>query len=121
MSIKALFSSAVVVLAIAGNVQATIFGDATFYFPGTQPGACGEFKGPHGTADLIVALDPTQYAGGSNCFRNIGIHHNNKYVKATVVDLCPSCSPGSIDLSPQTFSRLESLDVGMMKVKWSFV
>ncbi|EPQ53840.1 hypothetical protein GLOTRDRAFT_131169 [Gloeophyllum trabeum ATCC 11539] len=38
----------------------------------------------------------------------------------TVVDLRPSCAPGSIDLSPAAFSALASLGAGRVEVDWVF-
>ena len=43
-----------------------------------------------------------------------------KFVDATVVDLCPGCASGSIDLSPGAFQQLASLDAGRIQVTWDF-
>ena len=46
---------------------------------------------------------------------------NGKSVDATVVDLCPDCASGSIDLSPGAFNQLASPDTGRIHVDWNFV
>ncbi|KAI0640559.1 RlpA-like double-psi beta-barrel-protein domain-containing protein-containing protein [Trametes meyenii] len=101
---------------LASSVQA-FTGDATFFFPGL--GACGR---TNKNSDLIVALNPVEYAKGANCFRNIDVHYKGKSVRATVVDLCPSCADGSIDLSPAAFDKLAPESVGRLHgVQWNFV
>ncbi|KAI0745534.1 RlpA-like double-psi beta-barrel-protein domain-containing protein-containing protein [Earliella scabrosa] len=90
---------------------------ATYYFPNGGIGACGA---PSQNTDLVVALSPNQYAGGANCWRHIGVHYQGRFVDATVVDLCPSCPSGSIDLSPAAFTRLASVDAGRIQVSWDY-
>ncbi|KAI0779649.1 RlpA-like double-psi beta-barrel-protein domain-containing protein-containing protein [Fomes fomentarius] len=116
MSFKAVF--AVVFAAVAVNAApATFFGDATWYTPNGGIGACGA---PNQNTDFVVALSADQYAGGANCWRHIGIHYQDRFVDATVVDLCPGCASGSIDLSPVTFEQLASLDAGRIQVSWDY-
>ncbi len=43
-----------------------------------------------------------------------------QWVDATIGDLCPGCSSGSIDLSPSAFQQLASLDAGRIQVSWDF-
>ncbi|KAI0078594.1 hypothetical protein K474DRAFT_1706323 [Panus rudis PR-1116 ss-1] len=100
----------------AAPAAVKLTGDATFFEPGL--GACGAFSSPN---DLIVALSPSDYAGGSHCFRHILVNWQGRTVDATVVDLCPSCNPGSIDLSPAAFQQLASLNAGRLTgVNWNF-
>lgn len=44
----------------------------------------------------------------------------DRFVDATVVDLCPGCASGSIDLSPVTFEQLATLDAGRIQVSWDY-
>ncbi|CAL1698873.1 unnamed protein product [Somion occarium] len=106
-----------IVLASAYIGSAVAFtGDATFFDPGL--GACGAINNAN---DFIVALSPSEYAGGAHCFQRIFVTYQGRSVDATVVDLCPGCGPGSIDLSPAAFSQLASLDVGRIHgVNWNF-
>ncbi|KAI0640560.1 RlpA-like double-psi beta-barrel-protein domain-containing protein-containing protein [Trametes meyenii] len=95
-------------------------GDATFYHPqaGGQAGACGSHNKD---SELVVALNPTQYAKGAHCFNHISVHYKGKSVDAKVVDLCPGCGDGSIDLSPAAFKKLAPESVGRLHgVKWNF-
>ncbi|KAI0780374.1 RlpA-like double-psi beta-barrel-protein domain-containing protein-containing protein, partial [Trametes elegans] len=81
-------------------------------------GACGGFSK---NSDRVVALNSAQYAGGSHCGHKIRINHLGKSIDATVVDECPSCGHGGIDLSPGAFGQLAALDVGVLPVTWRFV
>ncbi|KAI0674960.1 RlpA-like double-psi beta-barrel-protein domain-containing protein-containing protein [Trametes maxima] len=118
MSFKAILSSVLLVLAASAAPSATAYsGDATYYYPNGGTGACGA---PSQNTDLVVALSADQYAGGSNCWRHIGVHYQGKFVDATVVDLCPGCASGSIDLSPSAFERLAPLDAGRIHVTWNY-
>ncbi|RPD78200.1 hypothetical protein L226DRAFT_480878 [Lentinus tigrinus ALCF2SS1-7] len=111
----AVLAAAVTVSAVPASADFT--GDATWYTPNGGLGACGA---PSQNSDLVVALSADQYAGGSNCWRHIGVHYQGKFVDATVVDLCPGCASGSIDLSPGAFKKLANQDVGRIQVTWNY-
>ncbi|KAI1122162.1 RlpA-like double-psi beta-barrel-protein domain-containing protein-containing protein [Nemania abortiva] len=91
----------------------TYTGDITYYQPGL--GACGE---TNSDSEAVVAMSPSQYTG--NCGKYITITKNGKTAKAKVVDKCPSCASGSIDVSSTVFQSLVDLSVGRTTVSWSF-
>ncbi|KAJ8132701.1 hypothetical protein O1611_g920 [Lasiodiplodia mahajangana] len=88
-------------------------GDITYYQPGL--GACGE---TNSDSEAVVALSPSQYNG--NCGKSITITKDGKTAKAKVVDKCPSCASGAIDVSSTVFQSLADLSVGRTTVSWSF-
>ncbi|KAI0185740.1 barwin-like endoglucanase [Xylaria flabelliformis] len=88
-------------------------GDITYYQPGL--GACGE---TNSDSDAVVAMSPSQYIG--NCGKSITITKDGKTAKAKVVDKCPACASGSIDVSSTVFQSLVDLSVGRTTVTWSF-
>ncbi|KAG9091312.1 hypothetical protein FRC06_000611 [Ceratobasidium sp. 370] len=45
---------------------------------------------------------------------------NGKTTTAKVVDTCPSCGSGDLDLSPAAFKKLGSLSTGVLSVSWDF-
>ncbi|OBZ68318.1 Papain inhibitor [Grifola frondosa] len=91
-------------------------GQATYFEPGL--GACGAYSQP---TDLIVALSPSEYVGGAHCYQHIGVNYNGNFVDATVVDECPGCASGSIDLSPSAFEQLAPLSAGRLYgVSWNY-
>ncbi|KAI1077043.1 barwin-like endoglucanase [Whalleya microplaca] len=96
-------------------------GDMTYYTPGL--GACG---GTNNENDHIVALAPAQYGNDANpnnaavCGKNINIHYNGKTASAKVVDKCPGCASGSIDVAPSVFTELANESQGRVQVTWEF-
>ncbi|TFK51103.1 hypothetical protein OE88DRAFT_1660412 [Heliocybe sulcata] len=95
----------------------TYHGRGTWFNVGL--GNCGKYNKD---SDLIVALDTATYNSGSHCDKHITIVNtkNGKKAKAMVRDSCPSCGTGSIDMSPALFKHLDSLDTGVISVKWWF-
>ncbi|KAI3325943.1 RlpA-like double-psi beta-barrel-protein domain-containing protein-containing protein [Xylariaceae sp. AK1471] len=93
--------------------SASLTGDITYYEPGL--GACGW---TNSDSEYVVALSPSQYSG--NCGKTITITKDGKKVGAKVVDLCPGCASGAIDVSSTTFKQLVDLSVGRTTCTWFF-
>ncbi|TGJ82238.1 hypothetical protein E0Z10_g6514 [Xylaria hypoxylon] len=91
----------------------TFTGDITYYQPGL--GACGE---TNSDSENVVAMSPTEYQG--NCGKTITITKDGKTATAKVVDKCPSCASGAIDVSSVVFQSLADMSVGRTTVSWSF-
>ncbi|KAI4518372.1 hypothetical protein K523DRAFT_365690 [Schizophyllum commune Tattone D] len=93
-------------------------GAATWYYTETgNAGACGAYSK---NSDPVVALPYSVWNNGAHCWQHIGIWYGNKWVDATVVDLCPSCEGYHIDLSPGAFTQLASQDTGLIQVYWNW-
>jgi len=95
-------------------------GRMTFYDVGL--GACG---GTNYAAQFVVALNSAQFGGyavypGPNCFKNIVIEYNGKQVGAQIVDECPTCGFGDLDLSRGLFSQFASEGDGVFYATWWF-
>jgi len=106
-------------------VGQTFQGAGTFFTP--TIGACG---GTNSANDMVVALnhaqfDPSSPGGNSNkntlCGTQVSITFGGKSVVATIVDECPDCGFGALDMSPAVFKQLANLSVGVISVKWSFL
>ncbi|KAI0883774.1 barwin-like endoglucanase [Annulohypoxylon maeteangense] len=114
--------TALATAALAATQALAYSGDMTYYAPGL--GACGKYNNQN---DHIVALAPAQYGYDANpnnakvCGKKIKISYGGKSATATVVDKCPECLSGSIDVSPAVFKQLASLDKGRVKVTWNYV
>ncbi|KAA1470599.1 hypothetical protein DENSPDRAFT_879826 [Dentipellis sp. KUC8613] len=108
-----LFASVLTVL--GGPIEKRNSGRGTYYAVGL--GACGVTNNDN---QAIVALNTADYAGGAHCGQTISITANGKTHSAQVMDLCPGCAPGGIDMSPSLFESFASLDVGVLQVQWSF-
>ncbi|GAB1524857.1 hypothetical protein RhiTH_008013 [Rhizoctonia solani] len=90
-------------------------GDATWFYPGL--GACG---GTNNQWEHVVALNAPQWNGGGNCWRSITIQAYGKQVPAAIVDQCPGCAWGSLDLAPALFQQFTGLDTGRFQITWWF-
>ncbi|WVW80293.1 hypothetical protein I302_102271 [Kwoniella bestiolae CBS 10118] len=97
----------------------TYSGTGTFYYTGL--GACGQYSKD---SDFMVALNSAQYGGGypgPQCFKGITIQANGKTVSGvTIMDECPTCGYGSLDLSPGLFTQFASEDAGVISITWWF-
>ncbi|KAI0839497.1 RlpA-like double-psi beta-barrel-protein domain-containing protein-containing protein [Hypoxylon sp. FL0890] len=92
-------------------------GDLTYFTPGL--GSCGW---TNTESDMVVALSPAQYElDPKACGKTIQIHAGNKTTTAKVVDKCPPCAVGSIDVSPTVFQHIAPLTVGRTHVEWDYV
>lgn len=86
-------------------------------------GACGW---THNSGNPVVALSPAEYGYDSNpnnaavCGKWITITANGKTTAAQVVDKCPECVSGAIDVSPAIFDDIADLGVGRIRVDWWF-
>lgn len=100
------------------NLQKRFSGTATYYLTGM--GACGQYSQP---SDFIVALNSAQYGGGypgPNCFKPITICAKGKCVGATIMDECPTCGYGSLDLSEGLFTQFANTGDGVFQMTWTF-
>ncbi|KAG8902945.1 hypothetical protein FRB99_003913, partial [Tulasnella sp. 403] len=82
-------------------------GHATWYDVGL--GACGGHNSP---GDYVVALNHAQYGSGypgPQCGRQMEIRANGKSAVATVVDECPGCPYGCVDMSKGLFQHFNDL------------
>ncbi|KAI9014596.1 RlpA-like double-psi beta-barrel-protein domain-containing protein-containing protein [Phycomyces nitens] len=89
-------------------------GDGTFYQPGL--GSCGK---RNDESDMIAALSSSLMSQGDYCGKEITVEYGGKSVDVTIVDSCPGCNEGDMDLSPAAFSQLASFDKGRIPIKWS--
>ncbi|WWC88032.1 uncharacterized protein L201_002935 [Kwoniella dendrophila CBS 6074] len=94
-------------------------GTGTFYYTGL--GACGQMSKD---SDFMVALNSAQYGGGypgPQCFKGITIQANGKTVSGvTIMDECPTCGYGSLDLSPGLFQQFADESAGVVSITWWF-
>ncbi|KAK8861701.1 hypothetical protein IAR55_002524 [Kwoniella newhampshirensis] len=94
-------------------------GVGTYYFTGL--GACGQYSQD---SDFMVAMNSAQYGGGypgPQCFKYITIQSGSKQVGGIqVLDECPTCAYGSLDLSPGLFTQFAGTDAGTIQITWWF-
>jgi expansin (peptidoglycan-binding protein) len=97
-------------------------GIATFYTSlgvGGNVGNCG-FPAPPAD-NLYVALSPSEYAGAGGCGAYLDVTGRKGTVRVKVVDQCPECATGHLDLSRQAFARIDDPVKGQVPVRYKGV
>ncbi|KAI8071051.1 RlpA-like double-psi beta-barrel-protein domain-containing protein-containing protein [Gongronella butleri] len=101
--------------------KGTFKGDGTYFNPGL--GSCGQTDGDH---DMIAALNAPQMGYSANpnknpnCGRYAQVKGPKGTVKVKIVDTCPPCKSGSLDLSPAAFAKIANLAAGRVPITWSW-
>jgi expansin (peptidoglycan-binding protein) len=93
-------------------------GQATYY-NATGAGNCGFDATPN---DLMVcAMNDTEYDTASVCGAAIRITGPKGEVTVRIVDRCPECPRGNVDLSKQAFAKIADTIQGRVAITWSYV
>jgi expansin (peptidoglycan-binding protein) len=94
-------------------------GKATFY---DSKGAGGNCSLPAAPADrLYVALGPSEYSSGAACGGHLDVTGPRGKVRVLVMDQCPECPPGHLDLSKEAFARIGDPARGVVPVSYRAV
>ncbi|KAI8889234.1 hypothetical protein K501DRAFT_171428 [Backusella circina FSU 941] len=98
-------------------------GKGTFYNVGL--GSCGDLDTDD---ELVVAVNKAQMDNGANpnknpkCEHMVSISGTDGSVVARIVDACPSCAEGALDMSPTVFEKVcGELGKGTCGITWSFL
>jgi expansin (peptidoglycan-binding protein) len=93
-------------------------GVATYYMA-TGDGACGFGPSPN---DLdVAAMDQPEWAGSGVCGECVAVTGPKGSVTVRVVDLCPGCEQGHLDLSQQAFAQIADVSAGRVPITWQVV
>ncbi|CAD6888530.1 unnamed protein product [Tilletia controversa] len=90
-------------------------GKGTYYRVGM--GSCGWHNN---SEQFVAAISAAQYHAGGYCGKQARVCHSGGCVKVKLVDECPGCNYGSLDLSPAAFRALAPMRVGVIDITWSF-
>jgi len=96
------------------------FSNTRFTFFDVGLGACGKWSK---ASDFMVALNDKQFGGGypgPNCFKTITISYGGKTTQAQILDECPGCPFGGLDLSRGLFDFFAPESAGVIYGSWSF-
>ncbi|KAJ5078430.1 hypothetical protein M0811_04755 [Anaeramoeba ignava] len=101
-------------------------GDGTFY-NATGGGTCS-FDESNANPLLVAALNQPDWDGSNNCGRCAKIWgpypDNPSYknpVTVQIVDKCPECLSGDLDLSEDAFAMLAPMGDGRIDISWEYV
>lgn len=96
----------------------TVYSGEATYYDADGTGACGFAATP---SDLdVAAMNGSQYKR-SWCGQCVLVTGPSGMVKVRIVDLCPGCAFGGLDLSKQAFGAIAALSAGRVKITWHFV
>lgn len=97
----------------------TYNGDATYYNFANGGGAC---MFDTSTADMMIgAMNVYDFAGSQVCGSAVRITGPDSTIIIRIVDLCPDCQRGDIDLSPQAFAKIADTTRGRVPISWQFI
>jgi expansin len=93
-------------------------GEATYY-AATGDGNC--MFGPSPNDLMVCAMNNTEYNGSSVCGASIHVKGRLGEVTLRIVDRCPECPVGNIDLSKEAFAKIDDTIRGRVPVTWWYV
>jgi expansin (peptidoglycan-binding protein) len=89
------------------------------YYNADGSGACSFAKSP---ADLMVsAMNAEEYSNAAYCGAYVRVIGPNGEVTVRIVDLCPECKAGHLDLSKEAFAKIADLPQGRVTITWQVV
>ena len=94
-------------------------GKATFYDMGGGTGNCSFPSVP--ANDLFVALGADEYGNAAACGSYLDVTGPKGKVRVKVIDSCPPCTPGHIDLSRTAFGKIADHVTGIIPVTFKAV
>ncbi len=108
------------------SYQTTIYqGDATVYGGKFYGGSCG-FKNIwtnniKNFNNYGVAINAPQYSNSLSCGKCVNIQYNNRNINALIVDICPECKYGDLDLFTEAYNDLIQESPGRKQISWKFI
>jgi expansin (peptidoglycan-binding protein) len=94
-------------------------GKATFYDLGSGTGNCSYPSAP--SDDLFVALGPAEYSEAAACGTYLDVTGPKGKVRVKVIDSCPECPAGHIDLSRTAFKKIGAEVAGIIPITYRTV
>ena len=93
-------------------------GIATYYYADGS-GACGFDPSPN---DLMVAaMNAEEYNHAAYCGAFVQVNGRKGTITVRIVDLCPECLAGHLDLSLQAFALIDDVPLGHVPITWRVV
>lgn len=100
------------------DAAATHSGEATYY----DADGSGNCSFPATPNDLMVgAMNAVDYANSAVCGSCVRIDGPAGSVDVRIVDQCPECPQGDIDLSPEAFAQIAAIELGRVPIEWTYI
>jgi expansin (peptidoglycan-binding protein) len=89
------------------------------YYDATGAGACSFDPSP---GDLMVAaMNNAEYDNAAYCGAYVQVAGPEGTITVRIVDLCPGCQTGHLDLSREAFAAIADLPQGVVPITWRVV
>ncbi|ORY88014.1 RlpA-like double-psi beta-barrel-protein domain-containing protein-containing protein [Leucosporidium creatinivorum] len=94
-------------------------GQATWYGNDGSGGACSL---PGRSSDLkFAAFSGAKWDNSANCGACVRVTGPNGVIDVQIIDECPECAAGSLDLSTSAFSKIAPISRGVVPITWEFI
>lgn len=88
------------------------------YYAANGSGACS--FDPSSDLD-VTALNAEEWRGSASCGACVDVRGPDGSVRVRIVDLCPECEAGHLDLSESAFAKVARPELGRVDVEWEVV
>lgn len=105
------------IAACPAPAPAAATGEATYY-SATGEGSCS-FDAS--SDKLVAALNGADYGNAELCGACMAVTGPQGSVTVRVVDKCPGCAKGDLDLSREAFEKISPLSAGRVDIRWKLV
>lgn len=89
------------------------------YYDATGDGAC--MFGPSPNDMMVAAMNAEEYDNAAVCGSYVHVTGPQGEVMVRIVDLCPGCKTGHLDLSREAFAQIAALPLGRVDITWRVV
>ena len=100
------------------NTNPVHHGIATYY-AATGDGAC--LFGPSPGDLMVAAMNAPEYDQAAVCGEFVSVTGAKGAIQVRIVDLCPECLTGHLDLSPQAFALIDDIPLGRVPITWQVI
>jgi expansin (peptidoglycan-binding protein) len=116
------FAGSLLVIALRAAAQpdngsVTHTGQATYY-AATGDGNC--MFGPSPGDLMVAAMNDPEYAVASVCGASVHVKGPKGEVTVRIVDRCPECPKGNLDLSKEAFMKIADTLQGRVAITWNY-
>lgn len=89
------------------------------YYDATGAGACSFDPSP---GDLMVAaMNAEEYDNAAVCGAQVRVIGAKGSITVRIVDLCPECKAGHLDLSREAFALIDDVPKGRVPINWQVI
>jgi expansin (peptidoglycan-binding protein) len=89
------------------------------YYAATGDGACTFGPSPN---DLdVAAMNIAQFANSAVCGECVAVTGPKGAVTVRIVDKCPDCQSGQLDMSMEAFAKIADVSAGRVPITWDVV